>query len=433
MSKLDSIFESKAMQKLQALGGTMQSNKAFGAISNGMMGTMGLILAGAVFTIISTLLNLAGVLQTTDAVYQWLQLPYNMTMGIMAIAVAFGVAYTYTNNLEMKGAVANGFVSLFLFLMVCAPVQSVTLEGGAAMTAIDTTYLGGTGMFTALIMPLIVVRIIKFCADHHLAIRMPDVVPQFLSDSFTSMIPLVINIVLWCGLNMLLQNTMGANIPAMLMGILSIPLGALTSGPGMFLLIALCLLFWSLGMHGSAIVYIVLLPPYMAAFQTNAELVAAGQPTVFNAVFLFMAVACCGGTGNVLPLAVHCLRSKSQQLKAIGKAGIIPAIFNISEPMVFGTPIMFNPIIAIPFILNAVITAVIVFIGFQVGFFVPPSVMLLTVLPLGVGEFLASMAWQNVLVPVIAFVVGIVVYAPFVSIYDKQCLANEAEAEGDAE
>lgn len=435
MASIDNLLDTKPMQALQKAGAFMQNNAAFSAISGGMMGTMGLVLAGAIFTIISTLLNLAGVLETTDPIYQWLQLPYNMTMGIMAIAAAFGVAYAYTNNLKMKGAMANGFVAMFMFMMVCSPVQTVTLEGGTTMTAIDTTYLGGTGLFTALIMPLIVVRIIKVCADKHVAIRMPDVVPQFLSDSFSSLVPLVINIVLFCGLNTLLENTMGANIPAAVMGILSLPLAALTSGPGVIVLVFIAMLFWSMGLHGSAIAYIVVMAPIMATFQENAALVAAGQEPVFDTVLLFMVggMASAGGTGNVLPLAIHCMRAKSQQLRAIGKAGVIPAIFNISEPMVFGVPIMLNPIIMIPFILNVVITVCICWAGFAVGFFKVPYVMLMTVLPMFFGEFLGAMAWQNLLIPVIAFVVAFIVYAPFVAIYDKQCLEREeAEAAEEA-
>ena len=112
------------MVKLQAAGERLQKNPAFGAVSGGMMGTMGLILAGAIFTIISTLLDLAGVLEVTDAAYQWLQVPYNMTMGLISLAVAFGVAYAYTENLGMQGAMANGFVALFLFLMVSSPAAS---------------------------------------------------------------------------------------------------------------------------------------------------------------------------------------------------------------------------------------------------------------------------------------------------------------------
>lgn len=427
MANLDALFESKAMNKLVELGTKMQGSPAVGAISSGMMGTMGLILAGSVFSIISSLLSLAGVLQATDAVYQWLQMPYNMTMGIMSIAVAFGVAYTYTTNLKMKGAVANGFVAMFLFLMVCSPVKSVELADGSSMSVMDTTYLGGTGMFTAMFVSIIVVRIIKLCADKHIVISMPDAVPQFLADSFSALIPLVINIVLWCGLNTVLQNAIGAPVPGAVMGILSVPLGALISTPGMIVLVLIAMIFWSFGIHGTGIVYIVLMAPFIAAYQTNTELVAAGQDPVFNAAFLFAGAACCGGTGNVLPLAVCCLRAKSQQLKTIGKAGLVPAIFNISEPMCFGVPIMYNPVIAIPFILNTALTTIVVALGFVSGFFRPPHVLIMTALPIGVNEFLSSMALQNLLIPVVGFVVGYLCYAPFVKMYDKQCLAKEAE------
>ena len=428
MSALDNLANSDGMKKLQAAGEKLQHNAAFGAVSGGMMATMGLILAGAIFTILSTLLNLAGVVQTTDAVYQWLQLPYNMTMGLISLAVAFAVAYAYTNNLGMQGAMANGFVALFLFLMVASPVQTVTLADGSTMSVLDSTYLGGTGMFTALILPVIVVRIIKLCADRRIVIRMPSVVPEFLSDSFSALIPLVINIVLWCGLNTLVESFSGMTIPAAIMAVLSIPLGALITAPGMFVLIAICMVFWSVGIQGTSIVGIVLMPVMFTAYQTNAELLAAGQDPVFNPTFIFMGISTCGGTGNVLPLAVACLRAKSQQLRAVGKAAVVPACFNISEPVVFGVPVMLNPVMVIPFILNTLITCAIAFLLFQVGFLRPPSVMLMTVLPIGFIEFLSSMAPQNLVLPVIGFVVGYLCYLPFVKIYDNQCLGRE-EAE----
>ena len=423
--KIDDLYESKPMQKLQEWGGRLQASPVFSSISGGMMSTLNLILAGAVFTIIATLLNLVGLIETTDALYTWLTTPYNMTMGIMAVAVSFSVAYAYTQNLGMKGALANGIVSMTMFLMVSSPMQTVTLEDGTSMSVLDTTYLGSTGLFTALIMPIFVVKVIKFCQDRNLTIKMPDVVPQFLIDSFATLIPLVINIVLWCGLNTLCTTFIGANISGTIMGILSLPLSALVSGPGMLVLIFICLLLWTFGIHGSAVVYIVLLAPMVSAYSTNAELVAAGLDPVFSIVFIYAGAVCCGGTGNVLPLAVLCLQSKSEQLKSVGKAGIVPAVFNISEPMAFGVPIMYNPIIAIPFILNGIISALVIWAGYAIGFFQPSYVLLLTTLPIFVGEFLSSMAWQNLFIPVVGFVVGYLVYAPFVKIYDKQCLEQE--------
>ncbi len=427
MSKLDNLYQSKPMQKLQEWGGKMQTNKAFSAISGGMMSTMSLILAGAVFMILATLLNLVGVCETTDSLYVWLTMPYNMTMGILSVAVAFSVGYAYSKNLEMKGAMANGIVTMVLFLMVVSPVKTVTLADGSTMSALDTTYLGGTGLFTALILPLIAVKIIDLCQKRHVTIKMPEVVPQFLTDSFATLIPLVINVILWHGLNTLCEMVFTTSLPGAIMGLLSIPLGALVSVPGMFVLIFICQLTWSFGIHGTAIVYIVIMAPMIQYMAGNAELVAAGQAPIFAPVALFGAAACCGGTGNVLPLAVLCLRSKSQQLKAVGKAGVVPAVFNISEPMAFGTPIMYNPIIAIPFILNTLILVPVLYLGYAVGFFQPAYIMIMTALPVFLQEFMGTMAWQNLFIPAVAFVIGILVYAPFVKIYDRQLCEKEAQ------
>ena len=429
MSKLDSLFESKAMITLQSWGNKVQANKAISAVSSGMMTTMSLVLAGAIFSIVATVGSLFGVIQQTDAAYQWLMMPYNMTMGLLSVAVAFSVGYIYSRNLELKGEVANGLVALFLFLMVCSPVSSVTLEGGITANMMDTTYLGGMGLFTAMIVPIVALRVIKFCADHHVMIKMPDAVPAFLSESLASLVPLIINILFWCGLNTAVSTMFGMSIPAAIMALLSAPLGMLTSVPGLILLIVVTLVLWCLGIHGTAITSVVFTAPMIALFQQNAELVAAGMAPQFAPVLILSAMTCCGGTGSVLPLAVLCLRGKSERLKAVGKAGIVPALFNISEPILFGAPIMYNPILAIPFIGAPVITALLLYLGYSIGFFQPGYVLMMTSLPIFVGDFLSAMAWQNLFIPVVAFIVGIVCCTPFVRAYDRQCVAEEAALE----
>lgn len=428
MSKIDKLYESKFMQKLQSSGNKLASNKVFSAISSGMMGSMGLIMAGAIFMIIATLLNLFKICEITDPLYVWLTTPYNMTMGVLSAAVAFMVGYSYAKSLNMK-AVVNGIVTMVLFLLVSSPVQTVTLADGSTMNVLDSTYLGGTGLFTALILPIIAIKIIHFCETHNIAIKMPEVVPQFLADSFSSMIPLIINIILWHGLNTLIKSIFTVPLPAAVMGIISIPLSGLVSVPGMFILVFLSLLLWSFGIHGSAVVFIVIMAPMIQYISGNADLVAAGKEPVFSAVALFGVAACCGGTGNVLPLALMCARSKSQQLKAVGKAGLIPAIFNISEPMAFGVPIMYNPVMAIPFILNPLITMPIVYAGYSIGFFKPGYIMFMAVLPVFAQEFLRTMAWQNLFIPVIAFIIGTVIYYPFFKVYERQLCEKEAESE----
>lgn len=428
MSKLDKMFESPFFVKLQEWGGKVQSNKVISAISNGMMSIMSLVIAGAAFMILATLLDIAGVLETTDQVYHWLCVPYNMTMGLISLPIAFAVGYSYSKNLGMKGALANGLVTMVLFLMVAAPVQSVDVNGSAT-NMIPTSFLGGPGIFVAMFLPIISVRIIKFCKDKNATIKMPDSIPPYLVDSFANIIPLVICLILWQGLSVLCQVAMGgATLPALIMGILGIPLSGLTSIPGMFVLLAISMLCWGLGLHGQGIVSVVTLPAMMAAYGTNAELVAAGQATEFAPIFLFMSATAAGGAGNMLSLAACCLRAKSERLRAVGKAGVVPAIFNISEPMIFGTPVMYNPIIAIPMVLNSLLCMGLIYVGFAVGFFQNPYILMLTPLPVGLATFLSSMAWQNIFIPVLCFVVGVVCFWPFVKMYDKQCLADEKAA-----
>lgn len=427
----ENLYESKPMQKLQEFGGKMQANKVCSAITGGMMGVMSMILAGAVFMVIATLLNLAGFVQTTDTIYQWLITPYNMTMNILSVAVAFSVGYAYSKNLELTGTMANGIVTMVLFLLVAAPMQTVTLAGdaGTTMTVLNTSFLGGTGLFTALILPIISVRIIKFCQDKHITLSMPDSVPQFLQDSFAALVPLVINIILWHGLNTICETFMTVTLPAAIMGLLAVPLGALVNGPAIILLIVICMLLWSVGIHGTGVVYTVLLPILIQATATNADLVASGQAPVFAPVFLFGVIATCGGTGNMLPLAIMCTRAKSEQLRAVGKAGLVPAIFNISEPMAFGVPVMYNPLIAIPFVINVIITVLIVWGVYALGFFQPPYILIMTALPIFLANFANSMAWQNLFIIPIAFIVGWVVYYPFFKMYDKQLLEQEQGSE----
>lgn len=429
----DKIFESPAMQKMQEFGGKVQSNKAISCISGGMMSTLSIIMAGAVFSIIATLLNITGLVQTTDAVYQWLEAPYNMTIGIMSVIIAFSVGYQYTKALGMHGELANGIVTMVLFLMVCAPVQTLTLKDGSTVSALSTTYLGGSGMFAALIIPLVSVRIIKLCQDHSVMLKMPDSVPQYLSDAFSAAIPLVINIVLWCGINTLCENMLNTQLPGAIMGLLSVPLSGLTSLPGMFVIAFVGLLCWCLGIHGTGVIMIVLMPVYMQYFATNAALVAAGKAAVFQPVCLYFLAQSAGGSGNMLPLAVLCTRCKSEQLKAMGKVGLVPAAFNVSEPMVFGVPVMYNPLIALPFILNTLLSMLAIYFGFKVGFFQPETIMVMTAMPIFLANYVTSMAWQNVFIVVVCFIIGIICYAPFVKMYDKQLCHQEAERKVEAE
>lgn len=425
---MDKLYDSKFMKGLQHFGEKLAGNKVVSAISSGMMASMGVLLAGAFFQIIANLLTLTNLCTTDSFAYQFFITPYNMSMGLISVVIAFTVAYNYAKALNMK-TVVNAINAMILFLMVAAPATTVTLaDGTTTFTGLDTSSLGGVGLFAAFLIAIVSVRITYFFEKYHIVLKMPDMVPQFLQDSFSSLLPLAANILIWHGLNNIIIKFFGVTLPMAITNILAMPLQALTSVPGIIIMFIFATILWTFGIHGTLVILSVLMPVLLQVISQNAALVEAGKPAEFAPVLLFGVLACAGGTGNTLCLAIMGLRSKSEQLKAVSKAALVPGIFNINEPITFGFPVMYNPIMAIPYIINPAISALIVWGGYMIGFFKPAYVAIMSVMPIFVSEFLGSMAWQNLFIPVIGFVVSYLVYLPFFKVYERQLVEREQAA-----
>lgn len=172
--------------------------------------------------------------------------------------------------------------------------------------------------------------------------------------------------------------------------------------------------------------------PMFMAYQTNAQLAAAGQELIYNPVFLFNAASIIGGTGNTLPLVCLGLNSKSEQIKTISRASLVPNIFNINEPVIFGYPIMYNAIMFIPYLLNVVVVTFLYYLALTSGIIGMPQALILTTLPVLMGPFMSSLDWRNVVFSAIMFPIVTLIWLPFFKIYEKQCIENEKAAELEA-
>lgn len=249
---MNKIYESKFMKGLQKFGEKLGSNKVFSAISKSMMGTMAIILVGAIFQIVATVPTLFGWYTMDSAIYQTLYAPYNMTMGILSVFVAFMIAYNYAKSLNMK-PMQNGIVALICFLIIAAPATTVTLADGlTTMTVLNNSYLGASGLFVAIIIGILTVNLTHFCEKKNIVIKMPDVVPSFLSEAFSAMLPLLFNIIIWYGigtaLSALTQGQM--NLPLLITYLLSLPLKALNTVPGILIAVLFSCVLWTFGIHG---------------------------------------------------------------------------------------------------------------------------------------------------------------------------------------
>ncbi len=425
---MEKLFESKFMIKLQEFGQGLGRNKYLAALQATMMSLMGIIMVGAISQIIcsigsETMLNLF----TSDSkTYAILYLPYQFTMNSLSLWVVALFAYNYAKNLKMKSPIMNAVDALVCFLLI-AGALIISETGG---TSIDMTYLGAQGMFIGFLVVFLSVKIEKFCADKNIRIKMPDVVPPFLQNGFASILPLLFSAIIFLGVSTIISVASGGvySVCSGFMALLGAPLNALTSVPGMFILCIFGALLWCFGIHGTMILVPIIMPLGIQAAVSNAALHTAGEPLVFYPVALFGSMAICGGTGNTLPVALLGLRSKSKQISAVAKISAAPGWFGINEPITFGMPIMYNPVLCIPYVLNIPVVMLCTYIGYKVGFLQPAWISISALLPMGFAQYLSTLRWQNAIWDYLMLIPSTIVWYPFFKIYEKQLIAKEAAA-----
>ena len=429
---MDGLFNSKFMQAIQKGGQKFGASHFVGAIQGGMMSLLGVLMIGAFAQIIQSILGptMLHILKPTDVWYGYLNLPYQFTMNFIALWVVALIGYQYAQNLQLKSPVITMLDSLVIFLMIAAPLST----NKAGVISINTSNWAAQGMFVGFLVAGVVGRIEWFCQNKNIRLKLPDVVPGFLQNSFSSIIPLLIEVIVFLGVHILIITVSGGryDLASGFIALLSAPLNLLISTPGMFILLFIACLLWCFGIHGSLIIMSVMLPVSLQAVAVNAKLHAAGKALKFNAVFLGGALAVAGGTGNTFPLVLMGLKAKSQQIKAVSKVSLIPGWFNINEPVTFGMPVMYNPILGIPYILNVLVVALFYLIGFKTGILALPFIPITTVLPIGFGDYLGSLNPFNFVWDYLMIIVAGIIWFPFFKAYDNQLYKKE-QAEGKAE
>ncbi|MFM2484458.1 PTS sugar transporter subunit IIC [Celerinatantimonas yamalensis] len=347
-----------------------------------------------------------------------LMLPFNLSMGVMTLFISVGVASSLARHYKLD-PVTTGLLSLMSFLLVAAPYK----DG-----QISTQYMAGQGIFTALIVAIYATEVYAFLKRHHVTIRLPEQVPPGVSRSFEILIPVLAVIFTLYPLNLILQSTTGMILPEAIMSALKPLVSASDTLPAILLSVFICQILWFAGVHGSLIVTGIMNPFWMANLSANQVALAAGAaiPHIYTQGFWdhYLLI---GGVGSTLPLAFLLIRSREAHLRTIGKLGVIPGMFNINEPILFGAPIVMNPIFFLPFVFIPMINAVIAYVATSIN--LVPRVVSLTAwtTPAPIG---ASWATNWAITPVFMcffcmFTAGLM-YWPFLKAYEKQLLDQEA-------
>jgi len=422
---MKSLESNKFLMALQNLGQKIAQNNFMSALQGAMMSIMGVIMIGAICSIVCTIGTMFGWLQSGSAAYNAIYMPYHFTMDMISVWLVFRLSYNYAKNLGLNAPIMKAIDAVIGFVLIAAPISFD--QYGSMSTSI--TYLGAQGMFVGFLVTWAAVGIEKWCIDKNISIKLPDTVPSFLQDGFNSILPLLFIVIVLQSISVLVNSATGGayTICSGFMTLLGKPLNALVSVPGMFILNFIATLFWCFGIHGSMIMLSILYPMMIQAASNNAAAFQAGGKgaLVFYPVALFTALQCCGGTGNTFALALMGARSKSKQISSVCKLSIVPGWFMVNEPLVFGLPIMYNPILCIPYILNVQVVTLLYYLGYKTGFLGIAYIPLMSSLPLGISSFFTTLNWHNLLWDYLMLIPTGLIYYPFFKVYEKHCVEQE--------
>ena len=409
-------------------------NKYLRAIRDGFIAGMPVILFSSIFILIAYVPNAWGFHWSKD-IETFLMTPYNYSMGILAFFVGGTTAKALTDSMNRDLPATNqiNFISTMLASMVGFLLMAAEpAKDGGFLTA----FMGTKGLLTAFIAAFVTVNVYKVCVKNNVTIRMPDEVPPNISQVFKDLIPFTLSVVLLYALELVVKASLHVTV-AESIGTLLAPLFSAADGyVGITIIFGAFAFFWFIGIHGPSIVEPAIAAITYANAEVNLNLIQQGMHAdkiLTSGTQMFIVTM--GGTGAtlVVPFMFMWL-TKSKRNRAIGRASVVPTFFGVNEPILFGAPLVLNPIFFIPFIF-APIANVWIF-----KFFIDT---------LGMNSFTANLPWTtpgplgivlgtnfqflSFALAALLIVVDIAIYYPFLKVYDEQILEEERSGKANDE
>jgi PTS system cellobiose-specific IIC component len=412
--------------------GALASNVYLQAVRDAfIIFTLPLVLAGSLFLIVANppIPWLAEHLQPYQGA---ILVPYELSFGSMALFLAFGVAYSLAQYRRTE-PVQPGILAMVLFLIATVPVSTMTnLTLGELLP-----YLGGQGLLIAIFAGILSTEVMRLFRGSRFAIRLPKTVPSNVKRAFEALVPTFVLITAVWLLEWFVSNHFYIDVathekiyytlPILLMKVFEPLVLVQDSYPAALLEIVLMMLLWSVGIHGMNVVTAIALPFWLSTIAANAVSPATAHGIVTEPFFHIFTHL--GGSGATWPLVIYMLRSKSSQLRTVGKVALGPAIFNINEPVTFGVPMALNPLMMIPFILVPVVIVTVNYLTFSLGLVHVPVVMQPFTVPIGISGFIATGGdLKGSLLQVVNLVISALLYYPFFKAWERVLVAREEVA-----
>ena len=412
MSKIMDWLENKfapAMSKIT-------QNPWVSALSGSMMKILPIIMTGSLIFFYNVFRSWIPALPDLGGVLQF-------TFQLTSLILTFLVANQLMEKLGHTRYVLNaGLTAIIVFLIAIKP--TIVDDG---IFSVEFGRFGPTGMFVALVVGVLVSVVYHFYAKLHI-LEDSITIPDFVCEWINQILPMFICVLL----GTIISNNLNVDMYQVISAVFS-PLEHLgRSLPGLIIMMMAISFLYSMGIS-TWFLGTFTTPILMAGTAANLAQVAAGQTATnivcYETIYL-LSLMTLGGQGCTLTLNVHMLLSKSKRLKSLGKVCIGPSIFNINEPVVFGAPIVFNPILMLPMWINTLVSAVIIWFVMSWGWLAVPAASVTTgQIPAPIGYIIVTGDWRAIIFWVLIFVVTFLIWKPFFKVYEKQVMKEEAEEE----
>lgn len=413
---------------------TLSNQRHMSALRSGMVFTLPFTLLGGI-VMIMMYPPITDTLQPSNPLYEFLiawkswgassellKAPYYLTMGILSVYTVFGISY----NLAKSHKINQGYASLIaLCTFLC--IATAPMRGEDKVWSIALTYLDAQGMFLSIIVAMVTVEITAIIIKKKLGIKLPDSVPPNITAVFEYLIPLTINIVLFIGLNEACKAGLGYGLVSLVQNMISPLLSFTDSLPSVIIINLFVIGFWFFGIHGAALVASIIGPIQATNLAANAAaMTTGGFPTAvlagsFKSIFATQIMY------NALLFSVL-LIAKSPRLKSICKLSLVPNLFNINEPMIFGLPMVMNVVLIIPILITTVIDTVVFYLLMTSDVIGKVYIATVATFPAPINAFLSTMDWKAPIVWFILFGLNILIFIPFVKVFDKQTIEEDQKA-----
>lgn len=385
-------FQSNLERFIGPIANKMAESKTIQSVTNGMMAILPVTLGVAFIIIVGQL----PVPAWQDLLTQWGIAPIvtelaNVTSGLYGLYIVVTIAYE-TAKIEETNPITAIVLSLGFFLILCPQIAMPSSDGFTSY-ALGTGSLGSDGIFVGMVLALFVTKFYAYLMrKNKITIKLPDTVPPMVSDSLSPTFVAMFIFIIAFALKVGFTFSPFGDILAFVNTIITAPIAALGSSPfSVIVIFTFANLLWFFGIHPAAIInlfYAITAPIYIAAIEAFLQ----GTPVPYLEFLFMSSIIMLGGTGNTIGLAFDMLTAKSARYKAMRPLTLIPSLFNINEPLIFGLPIMLNPIYFIPFMLSVLVPGIIIHISFSIGFlnYMNPVIELPWVMPPVIANFIVG-------------------------------------------